>query len=315
MKRVRLKYAILMSFVLLLGCLPSLRPLYTKDTIIFDEALIGKWYEKGGDNWTFIKDGENKYRLRVYEIDPCVAWFEVHLVQVGEHRFIDLYPGDEIDLENTPDMYSYNWVPAHTFIKLDFSEPNLLLQWVNFFDLCEWSPEVLKHEARIGGKYLITAKSEEIQRVLIENLDKVVEEEEMIFQKCPIDISTHETISDLNLLGRWESDDRYYMDIMPLEDRYKILFGDSQVQLTCQGVLYDFKKRLVLGIYAFTDDAEKNDLQKDMPPDNLCLIECDKKQLKIRHIKWDEVQDFMADSSKYSFENSEPDDVFQRVAD
>ncbi|MHC4949965.1 MAG: hypothetical protein ACYTEU_03100, partial [Planctomycetota bacterium] len=167
--------------VFLYGCLPSLRPslrpLYTDDTIVFDEALLGKWYSEDVGSWSFIKEGEKGYSVRVVDDDGKEAWFEVHLVQLGEHRFIDLYPGENTAFENTADMYGFNLVPAHTFMKIELSEPNLLLQWVCLNEVIEDDPNLLKHEKFDDDSILITAKSEDIQRVVLENLDKIIEEE------------------------------------------------------------------------------------------------------------------------------------------
>lgn len=51
--------------LLLAGCVtPSLHPLVTEETAIFEPALIGKWVDKkDGHTWTFEKREENAYNL------------------------------------------------------------------------------------------------------------------------------------------------------------------------------------------------------------------------------------------------------------
>ncbi|MEN8126408.1 MAG: hypothetical protein ABFR90_01240 [Planctomycetota bacterium] len=312
---MNIKHGLLLFVVFLYGCLPSLQPLYTSDTLVFDEAILGKWYG-GGGNWSFTKKGEKGYNLRVVECEGEEAKFEVRLVQVGDHRFIDLYPGDNINLENTPDIYNGGLVPAHRFMKLDLSEPNLLLQWVNFEDVIRDDPDLLKHEKR--GDYdpiLITAASEDIQRALIENLDKVLDGDVIAMRKCSVDFSQIDIIFDQNLLGQWESDERDYLDIIALDDGYDIqVIGESE-QLRYYGILYNLNDRPVLGLYCGLDHSAKWEAQKDFPPDVLVQVECDEHQLKIHGIEWDEVEAFMDDNSAYSFDNFEPDNVFLRVSE
>ena len=315
MKRMNIKHGLLLFVVFLYGCLPSLQPLYTDETIVFDEALLGKWYDDSGGSWSFTRGSENQYSLRVYEIDPKEARFEVHLVQIGDHRFIDLFPGQNIDLKNTPDIYHQNLVAAHTFMKLDLSEPNLLLQWVYFGDLIEKEPEILKHEKQNGDVVLITAETKDMQMALIENLEEVLDGDPGILRKCPVDFSCVNTLFDQNLLGQWESVDGGLLDIIAVEDGYDILFSDCQSLHTVKGVLYDLNGRPVMGLYYIADASKESGPDMDLPPDELFLVECDGHQLKIRGIKWKQVPAFMADSSTCSVERSGPYDVFLRISD
>ena len=47
------------------GCLPSLYPLYTDQTVVFEEKLIGKWSSDDG-NWCFSQD----YKRRSKSVPP-----------------------------------------------------------------------------------------------------------------------------------------------------------------------------------------------------------------------------------------------------
>ena len=306
---------LLLSF-LLFGCLPSLRPLYTEDTLIFDEQLLGKWYEEDGGIWSFTKEGEKEYGLRVVEEDGKEARFEVHLVQVGEHRFIDLYPGDNMDLENTADIYGFNLVPAHTFMKLELSEPNLLLQWVCLNEVIEDDPNLLKHEKFDNDSILITAKPEDIQRVVLENLDKVVEEDEGAkFRRCPAVFSEDDIVFDPKLLGQWESEEDGYLDIIGWENGYDILLSGESLQIF-KGVLYNLNDRPVLGLYYIADASKESRPETNLPPDALVLIECDEYQLKAQYIEWDQVEAFLNGNSSHTLDDlCKPDDVFQRVGE
>lgn len=316
MKNVRTCCLFFLSLFLLTGCLPSLHPLYTKDTIVFDEAILGKWYDNDGGSWSFTKNGENKYDVRVLESDGKEALFEVHLVQLGDHRFIDLYPGDNFDLENTADMYSFNLVPAHTFMKLDLAEPNLLLQWVCLNEIIEDDPNVLQHEElEDGDSILITAKSEDIQQVLIQYLDEVLDGDPAVLRKSLVDFSNVETIFDDQLDGQWESDDGNYVDIISLDNGYDILYSDSERQQSFRGVLYNLNERPILGLYYIADPSGDSVPNMDLAPDVLVMLECDEQQLKTWLIDWDEVEALVSGDPKCSVDLSEPDDVFQRVSE
>ena len=93
------------------GCVPSLHPLFTEKTLIFDPALLGNWgNEDQGDKWSFIRSGENGYAVE-YTQEGEARKFEAHLVQLGKFRFLDLLPGD---LEAKNELYKVHFIPAHT---------------------------------------------------------------------------------------------------------------------------------------------------------------------------------------------------------
>jgi hypothetical protein len=315
MKNLRTCCLFLLSLFLLTGCLPSLHPLYTEDTIVFDEAILGKWYDNDGGSWSFTKKGENEYGLRVLESDGKEADFKVRLVQLGDHRFIDLYPEDNAAFENTPDIYNCTLVPAHAFMKLDLAEPNLILQWVCLGEIIEDDPNLLQHEKLEDDSILITAKSEDIQRVLIQHLDEVLDGDPGVFRKSPVDFSKVDIIFDDQLDGQWESDDGDYIDILSLDNGYDILFSDSKRQQPFRGVLYNLSERPVLGVYYITDPSADSVPNMDLPPDVLVMLECDEDQLKTWLVKWDDLEAFVAGDSKCRLDLSDPDDVFQRVSE
>src|SRR5713226_7108606 len=83
----------------LLGCLPSLNPLYTEKDLIHDPALLGAWVQKNEDSnkperlWTFTKEDEHSYTLEIKEGDKRSP-FGAHLLKLGEHRYLDICPAD-----------------------------------------------------------------------------------------------------------------------------------------------------------------------------------------------------------------------------
>lgn len=116
----------------LLGCVPSLDPLYTADTLREDDRILGAWRqvlegeddEEQGTVWTVVKTSTNAYRLTVVpdEYDersfggeapraPDPADFELRLVKLGDRLFADVMPA-RAPVRN--DMYQYHLLRTHT---------------------------------------------------------------------------------------------------------------------------------------------------------------------------------------------------------
>ena len=114
------------------GCIPSVHPLYTEQDLIFDRLLVGVWDgEDGKETWTFTRSGENAYTLRFVDGKGKAGQFSVHLLKVGDRRFLDLCPADP-DLPQN-DFYKFHLLPVHSFFANpaagrrspnDFLQPN-----------------------------------------------------------------------------------------------------------------------------------------------------------------------------------------------
>ncbi|GAB5526834.1 MAG: hypothetical protein Roseis2KO_47060 [Roseivirga sp.] len=90
--------------------------------------------------------------------------YSVHLAQIGEDIFMDLYPTDS-DMSNIA-FESMVWFPVHMFMKMELKDDRLIL---THFDLDKMNKLFDSNLIRIGhekieGSILITAKSEEIQK-------------------------------------------------------------------------------------------------------------------------------------------------------
>ena len=128
----------------LLGCVPSLLPLYTADTLREDDRILGAWRQVLKDEdeeqatvWTVVKTGANAYRLTVVpdEYDermfggealraPDSANFELHLVKLGDRLFADVMPA-RVPVRN--DMYQYHLLRAHTVWRITIRDGELSL--------------------------------------------------------------------------------------------------------------------------------------------------------------------------------------------
>src|SRR3989339_115626 len=169
MKRKLIITAILIS---LAGCLPSLHPLYTKDTTIFDPNLLGTWKDK--DNfWKFEKKpSENIYKLSTL-IENEESEFAVHLVTIDDKFFFDFFPEEPDMNENA--FYKVHLVPAHTFARVYQTDPNLIFGFMNPEDvgkMLKADPDLLKHELlEDGDRIVLTASTQELQKFVAKYAD------------------------------------------------------------------------------------------------------------------------------------------------
>jgi hypothetical protein len=157
------------------ACVPSLQPLYTAETTVFREELIGIWKEEPQkeDSWTFTKGENNTYKLTIRE-DNSSSILEAHLVKLGEHLFLDLYPASE-PLENAKfgAFYRAALVPGHLIIKVKLGE-KLQLQLTEQERLSEFlkaNPKALAHTFVEGDRLVLTATTAELQAFFKKHAD------------------------------------------------------------------------------------------------------------------------------------------------
>ena len=91
MKRLLFKTLGLILVISAMGCVPSLHQLYTDETIIFDEALVGIWKDNDS-SWQFEKGTNKGYKLTMTDDEGKTGIFETHLVEIGDYCYLDLYP-------------------------------------------------------------------------------------------------------------------------------------------------------------------------------------------------------------------------------
>lgn len=112
---------------------------------------------------TITVHDEKSYKMTVHENDKEDHYI-VHLVQIGEDLFLDLYP----IVEFGGGTFSENYFPVHTFLKVKIFEDRLDF---TFFDLeklnklFESNLIRMRHE-NVEGSILITAQPKELQKFL-----------------------------------------------------------------------------------------------------------------------------------------------------
>ncbi|MHC5111208.1 MAG: hypothetical protein ACYTHJ_15170 [Planctomycetota bacterium] len=150
--------------ILIAGCVRTIHPLYTKESVTFDPRLIGQWTDDDSDkSWQFSKHGESAYKL-VYINDGKRGDFIVHLVRIGNELFLDFFP-EEPELNNN-EFYKFHIFPVHTFAHVQQVEPLLKMRfpdpkWLEAYLASH--PDALRHEV-VDDEVLLTASSKELQK-------------------------------------------------------------------------------------------------------------------------------------------------------
>lgn len=164
------------SALLFAACIPSIYPFYTGKDLVFDNRLLGEWYEKGKTNdaqiWNFDKAEANTYKLKVTEGPGKTGEFSAHLFKLQEAYFLDLIPTDcdcQVSLVNA------SMVPGHLLARVIEFEPDLKLA---FFDF-DWLQKYLEENSDAVAHYeqkdrlVLTASSAELQRFVLKHLNEI----------------------------------------------------------------------------------------------------------------------------------------------
>ncbi|HCE46428.1 MAG TPA: hypothetical protein DET40_23030 [Lentisphaeria bacterium] len=165
---------LLAGLSIIVGCIPSLHPLYTEKDLVFEKALLGTWQDGDQEDstWTFSQNGDKEYKL-VYTEDGKKGEFIVHLLKIKDRMFIDFYPAEQQDING---FYAAHLVQAHSFMLVKQIEPTLQMACMNpnkLKEIIREDPKAVKHEKLGNGddKDIFTAPTEELQAFIMKNID------------------------------------------------------------------------------------------------------------------------------------------------
>jgi len=153
--------------LVLVGCVPSLHPLYTEEDLVFDPALVGVWSGEGStETWAFTKSGEKVYRLVYTDREGKTGPFDAHLLSVDGRLYLDLFPADLEIPEN--DFYKGHLLPVHTFMRVKEIGSSLRMaplspEWVDQY--LKDHPDAVRHEM-VDDRLVLTAGPKELQAFL-----------------------------------------------------------------------------------------------------------------------------------------------------
>lgn len=162
----------LASLILIAGCVPSLHELWTEKTLVYDEAINGK-YQAGDNIWEFVGNPDKKsYQLTIHEDENEFSSLVAHLVQIEDERFLDTYPADT--RFDGGQWKVLHMVPAHLFFHVSGTDPNLVIAAMNpdkVGELLEEKPELVKHEVVDNNDYFVLTDSpENLQKFVLAGL-------------------------------------------------------------------------------------------------------------------------------------------------
>lgn len=152
------------------GCLWSVHPLYTEESVVFEPGLVGVWATADGEKTAIVRAGEDKsYEITYVDkdiSDGASAKYRARLVRLGEFLFLDVRPDRKAVDELMGVAPLWYLLPAHTFYRLQLSGDVLTVSQVDDELVTQASATPLAHE-EVGEKgedsgYLLTASSAEI---------------------------------------------------------------------------------------------------------------------------------------------------------
>jgi len=176
-----------MMMALLSGCFTqSIHPIYSDDTLVFDERLIGS-FQGDGNAWTFSRDGGDAYEVVSVDEDGLVGEYEAHLAEINGALILDLFPKEWPD-EASETMGSF-MVRVHWFFRVDAMDDALTLvdmdaEWVE--DHLEAFPETIGH-AIVDDRVVLTAETGPLQAFIgahVRNADAWAEPGD--FERLPV---------------------------------------------------------------------------------------------------------------------------------
>ena len=153
--------------VILGGCVPSLHPLFTENELIFDANLVGIWSSTdSNETWEF-KPAAKGYECIYVENNGKIGRFDAGLGKLGNDMFLDIYPKELNITEN--DFYKMHFVPAHTFMRVNFTKDSLELRAMNpegLDKLLKSDPNAIKYE-KPRDSVVLTASTKDLQTFML----------------------------------------------------------------------------------------------------------------------------------------------------
>jgi hypothetical protein len=286
------KAAFYLLAALLGGCLPSLHPLYTAETLIFDEKLIGRWVGEEG-TWQFAKAGEKEYEVRLLQ-DDKEGRFEAHMVKLGDMTFLDIFPVSNETLENLPDLYRIHLLPAHTFMRVEQIEPDLQLRWVHVGELLEKDPNLLKHETLDEDRVVLTASTEDIQKFVVEHANDIVGDVMEFVRREPL-FGEKDIVFDANFVGRWKGEDGRVLDsIRSGDNAYNLTLTDGQeTKNEYKARTVKVKGVMLLAVYFSEPSNNEKACGLHLIPDKFAVIDQIEPKLLVREVDYEEVREML----------------------
>jgi hypothetical protein len=182
---------------LLGGCIPvmSINPFYTSKDVTFEEIILGTWENDSnnekGSTWIFerAEDSNTTYKLTYINRDGAKGLFKANLLKLNGKLFLDVYPKGNLWGTEDPNKveFVYNsllMIPAHTIIRVDSLQPNILLFLTSEDKIGEFlkeHPDAIEYK-EIEGRTVLTSPTTELQAFIL----KFIEDESLFPNKIDL---------------------------------------------------------------------------------------------------------------------------------
>jgi len=154
---------VLFALAMLSGCVTqSVHPIYSEDTLTFDERLIGTFQQEDGV-WTFTQAGRQSYEAVFVDENGVSASFDVHLARINDTVFLDLHADEWPD--DGSEMLEMTLLPLHWFFRVDEIGDSLKISAMNEEWLADYLtdfPELVEHTV-VDDRVLLTDRTERLQ--------------------------------------------------------------------------------------------------------------------------------------------------------
>lgn len=155
---------------LLIACVPSLHPFYTKADLVFEAELVGKWSaDNASDSWEFKRNGDKAYTLIYTDKNGHAGHFDAHVFKLGDMTLLDLYPDDDtVENLEAPDFYRGHIMPIHTLARIESIGPTLIMSFMQPKWLDEHlsaNPDSIPH-TRVKDRIVLTGTTKQLQALM-----------------------------------------------------------------------------------------------------------------------------------------------------
>lgn len=166
---------LLLSSLLMVGCVRSVHPFVSESQRVFDPALVGLWTQvtESDDKQTFAITGDaeaKQYQVLYKDGDGKTGGFVVQLAKIGDQTLADVYPKDLKTADSG--VYGAHFMPLHSFMLVSYNAGSLKFRamdpnWLR--KQLEAQPALLKHET-IEDQIILTAPTQQLQEFVLKHV-------------------------------------------------------------------------------------------------------------------------------------------------
>jgi hypothetical protein len=175
---------IITASLLLAGCnleqarVHTIHPFYTDRTTIFDPAILGTWIVEHDDfEMDFLSNKDESYLL-TWNVGKDTIAFDAHLVQLGQHRYLDLHPNpdaldavlahDSAGLDLTQLVYVSRMLPLHWIYRLEMTDTCFNMEVIcgdNLLSLIK-KKQLRTRYVEYGNTVVLAAGTRRLQKII-----------------------------------------------------------------------------------------------------------------------------------------------------